>query len=69
LRKVLNQGGQRFVLDLTDVRFMDRAAIAVMARARRRLPGPGRVVVWRPCRNVLRLLALTEMDGPCLIES
>jgi anti-anti-sigma factor len=60
---------ETLLIDLTDTTFMDCAGVRVIARARSQLPaGDCRVVLRNPCPIVRKVLALTGLDGSCVIE-
>ena len=56
------------MIDLSDVDLLDERGIAVIVSARNRLPENHDVVLRRPNRLVRRVLAITGMDGTCVIE-
>lgn len=68
LTGVLEQRPERLVLDLTDVTFIDCAAVRVLAAACHAMPGSGRAVLRRPSRTVRRVLELTGMTACFQIE-
>lgn len=45
LDAAIDAGARKFVLDLSDVRFLDSVALAVIVNAKRRLAGEGKLVV------------------------
>lgn len=45
LDAAIDGGTRRFVIDLSDVRFLDSVALAVIVNAKRRLAGEGKLVV------------------------
>jgi anti-anti-sigma factor len=58
----------RVVVDLSDVTFLDARGISVIALARDRLRHDCDVVLRRPIPFVQKVLKITGMDGPCVIE-
>jgi anti-anti-sigma factor len=58
------------VIDLSELVFLDAAAAREIAIARRRLPPRQCSIVLRSPRPVVRkILELTDLDGPCIIEN
>jgi anti-sigma B factor antagonist len=67
LAEVLDRGPQRLVFDMTQVTFVDCAAIRLVVGAGQALPR-GRRSVIRPSAAVLRILDITGMDIYCELE-
>jgi len=67
LAEILGRDPQRLVFDMTQVAFVDCAAIRLVVGAGQVLPG-GRRSVIRPSAPVLRILDLTGMDRYCDVE-
>jgi anti-anti-sigma factor len=67
LAEILGRYPQRLVFDMTQVAFIDCAAIRLVVATRQSLPG-GRRSVIRPSAPVLRILDLTGMDIYCEVE-
>jgi anti-anti-sigma factor len=67
LAEILGRSPQRLVFDMTQVAFVDCAAIRLVVGAGQYLPG-GRRSVIRPSAPVLRILDLTGMDIYCEVE-
>ena len=56
-------GGHDVVLDLREVSFIDSEGLRVLMRAAMALGGSGTLVLAEPSRSVIRLLALTGVEG------
>jgi anti-anti-sigma factor len=67
LAEILGRSPQRLAFDMTQVVFVDCAAIRLVVGAGQLLPG-GRRSVIRPSAPVLRILDLTGMDIYCDVE-
>lgn len=63
-RIAVREGFPEFVLDLSEVTFMDSQGLKAMLGARQELREAGAtLVVHNPSRSVLQLLAITGLDG------
>jgi len=56
------EGGGDLTLDLSEVQFLDSAAIGVFARAARALEGTGRLILVSPSRGVRLALETVRFD-------
>ena len=71
LMKAIKAGTRRFVLDLTDVSFIDSTAIGVIAGAVERLDevGGGSVAVVSTHEKVMQIFEITGLDNVLTVHS
>jgi anti-sigma B factor antagonist len=67
--QVLPQVTQCLVFDLSECSYMDSSGLGVLLRALRQVPESCPVVLHRPQRRVMQVLAITKMDTMFTIET
>jgi anti-sigma B factor antagonist len=60
---LLDEGCARFVLDLSEVRYLDSTGLGVLIAFSRRLTGDGQIVLAQAPDSVIGLLELTGLDA------
>jgi anti-sigma B factor antagonist len=61
--EALGRGATEFLIDLSEVSFIDSTTIGILMRTRKRVaPLGGRVLVVTSDRNILRLFEITALD-------
>lgn len=69
LAELLTRHPERLIIDLTDTTLIDCAGARVIVAARRQLPAEDCQVILRGPRPLARrVLEITGLDGPCVIE-
>jgi anti-sigma B factor antagonist len=63
LMKLVDEGYARFVIDLSEVRYLDSTGLGVLIAFSRRLGDEGKVLLAQAPTPVLRLLELTGLDA------
>jgi anti-anti-sigma factor len=60
--------GDRLVLDVSNVEFMDSSGLGVLVRAHRLVGGGEGLVIRRPTRQALRLFEAAGLDSMLTVE-
>jgi anti-anti-sigma factor len=69
LTEVIRHERRRIIIDLTDASLFGARGVAVIAAVRNQLPDDCGVILRSPNPVVHWVLQITEMDGPCIIET